>query len=99
MYQNRGIYALVGKSADYVTYRAQTFEYTSNIQTPALFEVSQTAQNSDARSLDFYQYNVTMQQFNFFTVMPGASTDDIASTGTIDYTKMKVSIDDLTSDY
>ena len=31
--------------------------------------------------------------------MPGASTDDIANTGTIDYTKMKVSIVDLTSDY
>lgn len=54
MYQNRGIYALVGKSADYVTYRNQNFEYTSNIQTPALFEIDQTAQNGDARSLDFY---------------------------------------------
>jgi len=40
-----------------------------------------------------------MQQFHFFTVMPGADTDDIATTGSIDYTKLKVSIVDLTSEY
>lgn len=40
-----------------------------------------------------------MQQFHWFTVMPGASTDDIGSTSSIDYTKIKVSIVDLTSDY
>jgi hypothetical protein len=40
-----------------------------------------------------------MQQFHFFTVMPGASTDDIADTGNMDYSKLRVSIVDLTSDY
>jgi hypothetical protein len=99
MYQNRGIYAIVGKASDLVTYRNEAFEYTSTIQTPALFEINQVAQDTSLRSLDFYQYNVTMQQFHFFTVMPGTGVNDIANTGTVDYTKMKVSIVDLTAGY
>jgi len=99
MYQNRELYAIVGKSSDLVTYRNQAFTYTSFIQTPAAFEIDQTAQNGDDRSLDFYQYNVTMQQFHYFTVMPGTSTDDIATTSSIDYSKIKVSIVDTTAGY
>lgn len=99
MYQNRPIYATAGKSADLVTYRNQGFEYTSFIQTPAKFTISETAGDASARSLDFYQYNVTMQQFHWFTVMPGANTDNIATTSSIDYADMKVSIVDLTDGY
>ena len=43
MYQNRPIYAVAGKSSDYVTYRDSVFEYTSFIQTPAKFEIDETA--------------------------------------------------------
>lgn len=39
MYQNRPIYTVAGKSSDLTTYRAQVFEYTSFIQTPAIFEI------------------------------------------------------------
>ena len=98
MYQNKPIYAVAGKSGD-TSYRNKVYEYTSNIQTPELFAIDETAQNGDARSLDFYQYNVTMQQFHFFTVLPGDLTDDIGDINAIDYDKMKVSIVDLTSDY
>jgi hypothetical protein len=49
MYQNRPIYAIVGKTSDYVTYRTSVFEYTSFIQTPAKFEIDETS-----RPLDFY---------------------------------------------
>lgn len=99
MYQNRPIYAIVGKSSDLVTYRTSVFEYTSFIQTPAKFEIDETGNAAESRTLDFYQYNVTMQQFHFFTVMPGAIDDDIATTSSIDYTKIKVSIVDLTDEY
>ena len=34
-----------------------------------------------------------------FTLLPGELTDDIANTGTVDFTKLKVSIVDLTDDY
>ena len=98
MYQNKPIYAVAGKSGD-PTYRNKIYEYTSNIQTPELFDVSETAQNGDARSIDFYNYNVTMQQFHLFTVMPGDLADDIGDINAIDYDKIKVSIVDLTSDY
>lgn len=99
MYQNRPMYAVGGKSSDLVTYRNYVYEYTSSIVTPELFEIDETAQDGTARSLDFYQYNVTMQQFHLFTVMPGAQTDDIGDTSAIDYTSLRVSIVDLTSDY
>lgn len=57
MYKNRPIYAVVGKSSDLLTYRDSVFEYTSFIQTPALFTVAETATNV----VDLFQYNVTMQ--------------------------------------
>ena len=99
MYQNRPIYTVAGKTSDLTTYRAQVFEYTSFIQTPAIFEIAQVAQDSSSRTLDFYQYNVTTQQFHLFTVMPGYITDDIGATASIDYTQLRVSIVDLTDDY
>jgi hypothetical protein len=34
-----------------------------------------------------------------FTLLPGALTDNITVTATVDYTKLKVSIVDLTDDY
>ena len=34
-----------------------------------------------------------------FTLLPGELTDDIANTSTVDFTKLKVSIVDLTDDY
>ena len=61
MYQNRPIYAVAGKSSDYVTYRDSVFEYTSFIQTPAKFEIDETAQDLSSCHLDLYQYNVTFQ--------------------------------------
>ncbi len=51
MYQNRPIYSVMGKSSDLVTYRDSIFEYTSFLQTPALFVVPETA---GSRELDFY---------------------------------------------
>lgn len=96
MYQNRPIYAIGGKSSDYVTYRTSVYEYTSFIQTPAKFEVDEL---SDTRSIDLFQYNVTMQQFHLFTVMPGEITDPIGTIADVDYTKLKVSIVDMTDDY
>lgn len=42
MYQNRPIYAVVGKPSDLITYRTSVFEYTSFIQTPAKFEIDET---------------------------------------------------------
>lgn len=46
-----------------------------------------------------YQYNVTMQQFHMFTVMPGALTDEIGDINAVDYSKLRVSIVDYTADY
>ena len=40
MYQNRPIYAVVGKSSDKVTYRNQVFEYTSILQSGAKFTIN-----------------------------------------------------------
>lgn len=51
MYQNRPIYSVIGKSSDLVTYRDSIFEYTSFLQTPALFVVPETA---GSRELDLY---------------------------------------------
>jgi hypothetical protein len=99
MNSERAMYVIAGKSSDLVNYRNKAYWYTSNLNTPAKFTIDQTAQNSDARSLDFFQYNVTMQQYHFFTVMPGDPTDDIANTGSINYDNLKVSIVDLSSGY
>jgi len=48
------------------------------------------------RPLDLFQFNVTFQQFHLFTVMPGAATDPIESP---DYSKLRVSIVDITDEY
>jgi hypothetical protein len=61
MYQNRPIYAVVGKSSDKVTYRNQVFEYTSILQSGAKFTINQVAADASARELDLFQFNTTVQ--------------------------------------
>ena len=97
MFYSRPIYGVISGVAN----RNSIYWYTSLVSSlPFLKPLETTIATSTgvagvARSFDLYNYPPTTLQYHFFTLMPGAPTDDIANTATIDYNKIKVAIIDV----
>ena len=96
MFYSRPIYGVLSSAA----MRNSIYWYTSLISSTPFLQPLETT-NADttgvnvARSFDLYNYPVTTLQYHFFTLMPGAISDNIANTASIDYTKLKVAIIDV----
>lgn len=91
MFYSRPIYGVLSSAAK----RNSIYWYTSLISTSPFLQPSETTNAGVSRPFDLYNYPVTTLQYHFFNLMPGALSDNIGNTASIDYTKLKVAIIDV----
>jgi len=91
MFYSRPIYGVISTAA----YRNSIYWYTSLVSSTPFLKPLETTNTGVARSFDLYNYPVVNLQYHFFTVMPGALSDNIAVTSSINYDMIKVAIIDI----